>query len=232
MNFETNVIKSIQITRNIISVRLAKPAEFDFKPGQYIFIAIGSGENALRKPLSISSSPIDGFLEVTKRLTGHPFSNALSSLREGDKVRFRGPFGEFTFLGEYKKIGMLSGGIGITPLRSMIKYTSDKMLDIDIVLLCSNSHEDDIPFEEEFEDLRKKISKLNIVNTVTKPGAFWTGITGRITADMIKTHMPDYKDRVFYISGPSKMVDASLNMLRQLNIPEAQIKREFISGYD
>jgi len=232
MDFETTVTESIQRTRNIISVRFAKPEGFEYLSGQYIFITIGSGDAELRKPLSISSSPTEGFLEVTKRLTGHPFSNALALLKEGDKVRFKGPFGEFTFLGEHKKIGMLSGGIGITPLRSIIKYISDKMLDTDIVLFYSNSYEDDIAFDKEFEDLEKKSPKLNIVSTVTRPGPSWTGITGRISADMIKTHLPDYKDRVFYVSGPTKMVDSSLNLLKEMNVPEAQIKTESFSGYD
>lgn len=232
MEIETTVTESIQRTRSIISVRFAKPEGFEYLPGQYIFISIGRGDAELRKPLSISCSPTEGFLEVTKRLTGHPFSNALALLKEGDKVKFKGPLGYFTFLGEYKKIGMLSGGIGITPLRSMIKYISDKMLDTDVVLFYSNSHEDDIAFEKEFEDLEKKSPKLNIVSTVTRPGPSWTGITGRISADMIKTHLPDYKDRVFYVSGPTKMVDSSLNLLKEMNVPEAQIKKESFTGYD
>jgi NAD(P)H-flavin reductase len=58
---------------------------------------------------------------------------------------------------------------------------------------------------------------------VTRPGPSWTGITGRITADMIKTHLPDYMDRIFYISGPTRMVDSSLNLLKEINVPEAQI---------
>jgi len=232
MQFETIVTESIQRTRSIISVRFAKPEGFEYLPGQYIFITIGSSDAELRKPLSISSSPTEGFLEVTKRLTGHPFSNALAILKEGDKVKFRGPLGDFTFLEEYKKIGMLSGGIGITPLRSIIKYISDKKLETDAVLFYSNSYEDDIAFEKEFQDLEKKSPKLRIVNTVTRPGPSWTGITGRITAEMIKAHSSDYMDRIFYISGPPRMVDSSLNMLKEMNIQKAQIKKESFVGYD
>jgi len=81
--------------------------------GSLFLSTIGSSDNELTKHLTISSSPTEGFLEVTKRLTGHPFANALASLNERDKVKLRGPFGKFTFHGEYKRIGMLSGGIGI-----------------------------------------------------------------------------------------------------------------------
>ena len=232
MIFEADVKESIQRTRDIISIRFTKPAEFDYSPGQFIFVTVGSGDDEVTKHLSISSSPTEGFLEVTKRLTGHPFSNALAALKEGDKVRLRGPFGKFTVAGEHKKIGMLSGGIGITPLRSMIKYACDKMLDIDIVLFYSNRHEESIAFEKEFEEMKKRFPKFNIVNTVTMPGPSWKGITGRISADMIKKYMPDYLDRFFYISGPTRMVDSMLTLLKEMSIPEEQIKKEFFPGYD
>ena len=233
MIFEAYVKESIQRTRDIISIRFTKPAGFDYSPGQFIFVTLGSGEDdEVTKHLSISSSPTEDLLEVTKRLTGHPFSKALAALKEGDKVKLKGPFGKFTYAGENKKIGMLSGGIGITPLRSIIKYIFDKMLDTDIVLFYSNSREDDIAFEKEFEEMKKKYQKFNIVNTVTMPGPSWTGLTGRITADMIKKYMPDYMNRVFYISGPTRMVDSMLILLKELNIPEAQIKKEFFTGYD
>ena len=232
MIFEAEVKDSIQRTREILSIRFTKPQEFELEPGQFIFVTVGSSDNELTKHLTISSSPTEGFLEVTKRLTGHPFSNALASLKVGDKVKLRGPFGKFTFKEEYKKICMLSGGIGITPLRSIIKYINDKMIDIDIVLLYSNRHEDDIAFEQEFDEIMAKNPKFNIINTITNPGSSWTGLTGRISADMIKKHVPDYLDRVFYISGPTKMVDSMFALLKELRIPEDQIKKEQFTGYD
>jgi glycine betaine catabolism B len=241
MNFETDVTESIQRTGDIISIRFTRPAEFDYSPGQYILVTVGSGDNEMTKPLSLSSSPTEGFLEVTKRLTGHPFANALAALKDGDKVRLSGPFGNFTLpgeageardAGEHKKMGMLSGGIGISPLCSMIKYAYDKMLDIDIVLIYSNRHEESIAFEKEFKDLTRKFPKFNIVNTVTMPQPSWKGITGRISADMIQKYIPDYLDRVFYISGPAKMVDSMLTLLKEMSIPEDQVKMESFPGYD
>ncbi len=232
MMFEAYVKESIQRTRDIISVRFTKPAGFDYSPGQFIFVTVGSGNDEVTKHLSLSSSPTEDFLEVTKRLTGHPFSNALAALKEGDKVKLKGPFGKFTFAGGHKKIGMLSGGIGVTPLRSIIKYIFDKMLDTDVVLFYSNSREDDIAFEKEFEDMTKESPKFDVLNTVTKPGPSWTGLTGRITADMIKKHVPDYSNRVFYISGPIGMVDSMQILLKEINIPDEHIKKESFTGYD
>jgi ferredoxin-NADP reductase len=144
----------------------------------------------------------------------------------------KGPFGDFTFNGEHKKIGMLSGGIGITPLRSMIKYSTDKGIGTDIILLYSNRSEDDIAFNDEFERLQKRNTNIKVVNTVTRPGPSWRGVSGRIDDGMIKKYMPDYIDRIIYTSGPIKMVDSMLILLKELNAPEKQIRKEYFLGFD
>jgi ferredoxin-NADP reductase len=230
--FETEVIKTEQSSASSRSVRFSRPQGFDFLPGQFIILKLEGLQGEIAKPLSLSCSPTEEFLQVTKRLTGHEFSNALLSLEEGDSVGFSGPFGRFTFLGEYEKIAMLSGGIGITPLRSMIKYCTDKGLPTDIVLFYSNRQEDDIPFGDEFEAIMAKNRKLTIINTLTRPGPSWKGRVGRIDADMIRQMLPDYSERVFYTSGPGKMVDSMKLVLDEMNIPASRTRKEYFPGYD
>jgi ferredoxin-NADP reductase len=232
MKFETDLIELIQRTKDIISIRFTKPKGFDYQPGQFIFINLGSGESEMTKHFTISSSPTEAFLEITKKLTGHPFANALAALKVGDNVFLKGPFGDFTFNGEHKKIGMFSGGIGITPLRSMIKYSTDKGIRTDITLLYSNRSEDDIAFNDEFEGLQKQNTNIKVVNTVTRPGPSWSGVSGRINGGMIKKYMPDYIDRIIYTSGPRRMVDSMLILLKELNVPEKQIRKEYFLGFD
>ncbi len=227
MQFETDVNEMVKRTKDIISVRFDKPDRFDYLPGQYMFITLGSGDSEMTKHFTISSSPTESFLEVTKRLTGHPFANAIASLKIGDTVKINGPYGDFTFSGEYRKVGMLSGGIGITPLRSMVKYSTDNKLGSNIILLYSNGHEDDIAFKNELEELQKQNSHFKVVNTVTRPGPDWKGITGRINVEMVKKFIPDYLECTFYSSGPQKMVDAMVSLLREMNTPEGQIKVEY-----
>ena len=114
MIYETDVDKLVQRTKNILSIRFAKPKGFDYLAGQFMFITLEVGDAEVTKHLTISSSPTENFLEITKRLTGRPFANALLSLKPGDIVRIKGPHGKFV-LRDHKKIGMLSGGIGIKP---------------------------------------------------------------------------------------------------------------------
>jgi ferredoxin-NADP reductase len=230
--FETQVIETMQIIESSRSIRFCRPQGFDYLPGQFIILKLNGIQGEIGKPLSLSSSPTEDFLQVTKRLTGHEFSNALLSLKKGDTIRFSGPYGNFTFNGEHDKLVMLSGGIGITPLRSMIKYCTDKGLATDIFLFYSNRQEDDIPFKDEFESLAAKNQNLTIINTLTRPGPSWKGRIGRIDANMIKEHLPNYADWTFYSSGPRKMVDSMLLVLKEMSIPEERARKEYFPGYD
>jgi len=230
--FETHVIETMQNTKSARSIRFCRPQGFDYLPGQFIILMLNGIEGEIAKPLTLSSSPTEEFLQVTKRLTGHEFSNALLSLNKGETIRFSGPYGNFTFNGEHEKIAMLSGGIGITPLRSIIKYCTDKRLATDIFLFYSNRQEDDIPFKDEFDGLKAKNQNLTIINTLTRPGPTWKGRMGRIDAEMIKEHLPNYADWTFYSSGPGKMVDSMLLVLKEMGIPEKQAHKEYFPGYD
>ena len=230
--FESQVIETVQNTKSSRSIRFCRPNGFDYLPGQFIILELNGMKGEIAKPLTLSSSPTDEFLQVTKRLTGHEFSNALLSLKNGETIRFSGPYGNFTFNGEHEKIAMLSGGIGITPLRSIIKYCTDKDLATDIFLFYSNRQEDDIPFKDEFDSLMTKNQNFTIINTLTRPGPSWKGRMGRIDADMIKQLHLNYADWTFYSSGPQRMVDSMLLLLKELGIPEKQARLEYFPGYD
>ncbi len=183
------------------------------------------------KPLSFSSSPTEDFLEVTKRLTGHDFSNTLNELKVGDKAIIRGPYGKLILEENHEKICMLSGGIGITPLRSMIRYSMDKELKTSIILLYSNRFDDGIAFKDDFDEIQKRNLNFKMIITITRPSHAWKGLTGRIDQKMIEKTVPDYLDCVFYTCGPSPMVDAMAAILSRMGIPETQIKQEYFSGY-
>lgn len=215
-----------------MSIRFNRPREFNFTPGQYMFIALKRGGNQLEKHFTISSSPTElDFIEVTKRLTGHEFANALAGLRVGDTVTVNAPFGDFVFKEEYNKIGMLTGGIGITPLRSIIRYCTDKQLGANIILLYSNRSEDDIPFKAEFEEMANQNKNLKVVHTITQPGKEWKGLKGYIDKEMVQKEIPDYMERIFYICGPPKMVETMVSILKEMNIPDEQIEQEYFPGY-
>lgn len=228
---EIEVSNVIQRTEDVKSVRFRRPKEFDYLPGQWAFVTAGSEKEKITKPLSFSSSPTEDYLEFTKRLTGHDFSNAFAAMDLGDTATIRGPFGKLTLPESYKKICMLSGGIGITPLRSMIRYSTDKELKTDIILLYSNRLENEIAFIDEFDEMQSRNPNLKVLITITRPGQAWKGLNGRINLEMVEKKVPDYIERIFYSCGPRPMVETMVSMLSKMGLPEAQIRYEYFTGY-
>jgi ferredoxin-NADP reductase len=197
-----------------------------------MFVTIKAGEKEMKKHFTISSSPSEqGYIEFTKRLTGSEFSNTLSALKLGDWAKISASYGDFTFEGEFAKVALLLGGIGITPLRSMCRFCTDMKLDTKITLLYGNRSEQDIVFRKEFEEMRERNRNLKVIFTLDEPSESWKGHKGRINADMIKKEIPDYRETVFFTCGPPAMVERMKNLLAALNMPQEQIKWELFSGY-
>lgn len=232
MKFETKIIKIIERTSDVKSFRLSYPLHFEYDAGQFMFVTIPSDTGELKKHFTISSSPTEkDFIEFTKKLTGSQYSTALDSLKIGDKVTIDAPYGKFSLDKEIKKIGMLSGGIGITPLRSMCKFATDLLLKYNIILLYGNNSLEEIAFKEELDQLSDENKNLKVVYTLNNFPSDWKGYKGFINADMLKKEIPDYKSRIFYTCGPPAMVDAMKKLLSELNVPKEKIRTENFSGY-
>jgi len=236
IKFETEVLNIVQRTHNVKSFRFRIKEDVDFKPGQFFFVTIEVDGAEKTKHFSFSNSPTEkGYVEFTKRITGSEYSKALERLSIGDWVRLRMPYGSFTFVGEYDKIAFLSGGIGITPLRSICKFATDMRLPTDMVLIYGNNREEDIIFREDLDSMAAANKNLRIVHTLTSPDMnkrTWQGRTGYINTEMIKEEIPDFEERVFYVCGPPKMVESLVNILRiKLGIEENRIRIENFVGY-
>jgi ferredoxin-NADP reductase len=232
MKFETNVMEIIPRTYNVTSFRFPRPAALNYKAGQFLFITLKSGGKELSKHFSFSSSPTQKtHIEFTKKLSDSDFSAALKGLKKGDWARIDAPYGKFTFEGEHEKIGLLGGGIGITPFIGICKYCTDMHLDTKITLLYGNRTEEDIAFRKDIEAMQEQNENMKVVFTLNEANSDWKGATGFITADMIKKEIPDYKETLFYTCGPPAMVEIMGKLIQQLGLPETQLKREYFTGY-
>ena len=232
MKFETTVAHIIPRTYNVKSFRFARAISLNFKAGQYMFVTLKIGEQEARKPFSISSSPTEkDYIEFTKKLTGHPFSDRLDELKVGDSVTIDAPFGNFTFEGESERIGLLSGGVGITPLISICKYCTDMKLNTKVTLLYGNQTEADIVFRQDLEQMQQQNNNLKVVLTLAELKANWNGYKGNINAEMVKKEIPEYLETVFYVCGPPAMVQAMGNLLKTLDVPGGNVKEENFAGY-
>lgn len=232
MKFETYINEIIPQTADVTSFRLQRPAELYYKAGQYFFITIRQGDKELTKHFSFSSSPTEKeHFEFTKKFTDHEYSNALKAAKIGDWARIDAPYGNFTFEGEYPKIALLAGGIGITPFKSICKYATDKRLNTKIALFYGCRKENDFAFKKELEEMQNQNNNLKMIFTVNEPSSQWNGATGIINAELVKKELPDYKEYMFYSCGPPAMVKAMETLVESLGVPKTQLKLEYFTGY-
>jgi len=232
MKFETYVKEIIPRTYNVRSFRFPRPEALSYKPGQFLFVTIKANGKELSKHFSISSSPTEKMhIEFTKKLSESEFSTALKALKEGDWARIDAPYGKFTFEGEHERIGLLGGGIGITPFISICRYCTDKRLKTKITLLYGNRSERDIAFKKELETMQAQNKNLKAVFILNEASSEWKGATGIINEELVKKEIPDYKETVFYTCGPPAMVEAMEKLVENLDLPKTQLNREYFTGY-
>ncbi|MDD5108455.1 MAG: FAD-dependent oxidoreductase [Candidatus Omnitrophica bacterium] len=232
VEIKAKIKEVIQRNYNVKSFRLDIPGDSNFKAGQFLSVKLGNNPK-LKRYLSISSSPTEKcYLEFTKKLTQSDFSKALDNLKASDQVIIEYPFGKFILDEFFPKIAFLSGGIGITPIRSICKYAVDKNLGTDIVLVYSNRSVRDIVFKDDFDAMVKSYPLLRVAHVLceTEPGFKCT--VGLINGGIIKNEIPDYLERKFYLCGPPQMVEAMRKILtEEIALPSDKIIMENFQGY-
>ncbi len=148
--------------------------------------------------MSGSTTPSESFIMISTRIRDSPYKHRLSSLEEGVMVKVRGPEGKFVLHEDYSKPAVfLSGGIGVTPFRSMIKYATDKQLPVKIVMFDSNRNEQNILYKKEFNEWVNTNKNLKIVFAITdeegekqsSTSSPWTGERGRIDKDVLTKYL-------------------------------------------
>jgi len=222
----------IQRNYNVKSFRLEIADWLGFKAGQFLLVTL-QGNPKLKRYLSISNSPTEkSYLEFTKKLTQSDFSMALDNLKAGDEVKIQYPFGKFTLDESAPKVAFLSGGIGITPIRSICKYAVDKNIGTDIVLVYSNRSIRDIVFKDDFSAMSKSYPLLRVAHVLCEAKQGFKCTVGRIDANVIKNEVPDYLERKFYLCGPPQMVEAMRKILAdELGLNTEKIVTENFQGY-
>lgn len=230
-------LELIKITIHCCDVktfRFAVKKDIPYKPGQYLILTLNIAGKDILKAFSISSSPTEkGLIEFTKKFTGSDFSKALGNLKTGQTYSVRLPMGKFTFEGEFEKVAFLSGGIGITPIRSICKYATDKNLSSGIIVLYSSRTPEYLIFKDDFSKMQKDNENIKIIYTLTDCKEKIPGCrTGIINEGMVKQEIPDYAERKFFVCGPPAMVEAMCLMLAdKLAVSPDNIITENFIGY-
>jgi len=228
--YRTTFLERIERTPRAMSYRFARPEGFTFTAGQYMLLDLGG---KLLHPLSLSSCPQETvFIEFTKRMTGSPYCARLESLAKGEAVSVKGPVGKFCYAPSGRTLVMIAGGIGITPIRSILADLAKGKEDTGtIILLYGNLNRDDITFREELENL--KLPDYRLVHVLSDTtGMEKAAHKGFINAGIISTEVPLCKDAEYMVSGPPVMVEAIKKELASLEVAENRIRSDIFLGYN
>ena len=225
------VVSSWKPTPTTHAIRLTKPAGFKFRATQFTFLGLATAEGREWRPMSLATSPTRKHLEYAVRVSDSTFKRAFSGLRPGDRAWVRGPFGEF-FLNETRPAVLMAGGIGITPLKGMAEYATDRELEIPVRLLYSNRSVEEIPFRTELQDLAERNPRFRILHTLTGtiPDG-WSGASGRISSRMVDDCISGLTSPLYYVCGTPQFVQDQLRLLGRRGVTDADLDWELFRGY-
>ncbi|CNK69446.1 HCP oxidoreductase [Yersinia frederiksenii] len=201
---------------------------FRFTPGQFGWLTVwGSPFNITGHPFSFSSSAevSDGRVEMSIRNLGD-FTRNIANIPVGQRVYLDGPYGAFTLGNPADMHVLVAGGVGITPMMSMLRTLADQGDQRPALLLYGSKDWESITFREELDALQSRLN-LQVVHVLSNPSSDWTGEKGFIDAEIFKRYLPPpYASHEYFICGPNIMMDAIEKALAEIGVPMSKYHSE------
>ena len=246
--FESPLLGRKLVAAGTMSFTFGKPPGWTFRAGQFVDITLinppmtdAQGDT---RGFSVSSAPSEGVITITTRLRGSAFKRNLQQIPLGTMVKIEGPFGDLALEDAKRPAVILTGGIGITPFRSMVVEASRQGgFAQRVVLLYSNRGPADAPFLAELQELAERDRNLVFVPTMTDLDATeeWVGERGRIDDALLRRHLDGVSgavyfleapaEPIYYLTGPPGLVRALRTMLVGLGVGPDDIRTEEFTGY-
>ena len=219
---------------------LYRPARrLAYQPGQYMEWTLDHGHvdsRGKRRFFTLASSPTEPVLRIGVKFTGagSTFKQALASHGQpGSPIIATQVAGDFTLPRDaHRKLAFVAGGIGVTPFRSMVKYLTDRCEHRDVVMLYANRTYGEILYRDVFWQAMYafRFRPVYLVSDGASVPPGWTGEVGRIDAALIQRQIPDYQERLFYVSGSPRLVHSVHRALRELGVKSEQIRTDAFAG--
>src|SRR5207253_1511615 len=201
---------------------VADTGRFAARPGQFLTFQWQIDGKAVPRSYSISSSPTQSaYVEITpKRLPDGYVSAFLNDhAAVGLEVEASGPFGQFYFdEGRDQRIVLLAGGSGITPMMSMLRYIDDRCLRTPVTLIYCVRTRNDVIFAHDLTRLRRRLQDFRMVLVLSQPDPGWNGPRGRVSRDLIATHVEDLRSATIFLCGPPPFMESVQTMLGSLAV--------------
>lgn len=236
--FDTPLVSRDLVADRTMAFRFARPAGWAYRSGQFIDITLHdppeSDSEGDTRGFSISSAPIEDVIMITTRLRDTAFKRVLQSTPLGTVVKIEGPFGDLRLHHAARPAVVLTGGIGITPFRSiLVESVRTGGLPYPVVVLYANRRPEDAAFLDELRELAAEDPNLTFVPTMSglDETGTWDGERGRIDPAMLARHLDGVTNAIYYLTGPAGMVQGLRTMLVGSGVDEDDIRTEEFTGY-
>ncbi|MFA6422434.1 MAG: FAD-dependent oxidoreductase [Candidatus Buchananbacteria bacterium] len=216
------------------SFQLESPAEF--KPGQFVIIELINppfkDAKGSERYFSINNSPSDNHeIIITTRMRDSAFKKSLAEMPLGAEVNIKMIGGTFVMPeDDGRELIFITGGIGITPFMSMLRYANEANLSRKITLLYFNRTPQSTAFLEELKQIEDEDQNFNLILIMTDDNN-WQGERHKASPDLIKKYLPDFTDKIYMMAGPPQMVQDVVGVLTDMGIVADNIITENFSGY-
>lgn len=222
------VLAVIDESPDIRTFRMLRPDGFTFTAGQFLTVRVSVDGKPLVRCYSISSAPASsGYLEISVKRQGMVSNLLHATLRPGSVIAIKAAAGQFRYpASDDRPLVLIAGGVGITPLISMLRHAIASQPTRPVTLFLSVRSEHDIPFHDELLAIRARHPQVQLcVRTSRAAGA--PGITaGRIDEACVRRYVADPANSIFMICGPLAMIEAMRALLLRLGAPAENVRFE------
>ncbi len=237
--YKTLLLRKEAIADGTMAFHFAKPGGFDFKAGQFgdftLIDPVETDGGGNIRGFSLASAPYEGDLMFATRMRDTAFKRVLKTMETGTQVSLDAPYGSFTLHNNSRIPAVfLTGGIGVTPVRSIVLQAAHDNLLHKIFLFYSNRRPEDAAFLDELAETQEKNPNFTFVGTMTemeKSTRKWNGETGYINKAMLEKYVGDLTLPIYYLAGPASMVTAMRKTLNEAGVDDDNIRTEEFSGY-
>lgn len=227
--FETKVIDIVKETSDSYSFKLEIPQGFTWEAGQYTmwkFVdhKVEEGDRPVRV-FTIASAPEDGYLMFTTRIAEDHTSwknILLNDLKVGDKMMVAKAKGEFNFHGNYKESFVIAGGIGITPIRSLLKHFSENNNEDHKLVVLYSDDRGEFCYKYDFKEITDKMPNLELMFICDRD---------EFTAEVEKYAKEKQNNAEYLIAGSPGMNKVFSEKLEGLGVNKDNIKVDNFMGY-
>lgn len=238
-NFSLTFKNKVQVADGTWSFIFEKPADFVFEAGQYVALVlprlVAPDKRGPVRSLSICSAPSEADLVFSVRITDSGFKQTLMALEPGEIAQATKPIGHFTLAhaADGKRIVFLAGGIGVTPIRSILVESANANLDRPFSFFYSNRMMKDAAFHEELKAL--VLPNYQYVTTFSQETLPCTGTNeerGYICEDMLRKYLSaeEIADSWYYLVGAPAFIEAMEKMLVEMGVAKERFVNDPFTG--